>query len=132
MKAAGKTDNSIIEELDAATLDSMSADDAQLLEELITSQKSCRDCSKHWCKFTQDMLNDYAIHTFLEFSIKNTVKITTNMHSKDKNVQRQTKKIEIELKVKPSFFVIDDDQPLEENINYNDEKFAEVLKRYKS
>ena len=52
MKAAGKTDNSIIEDLDAATLESMSAEDAQLLEELITEQKNCKECSRHWCKFT--------------------------------------------------------------------------------
>lgn len=51
-KAAGFTDNSIIEELDVATLESMSAEDAQLLEELITEQKNCKECSKQWCRFT--------------------------------------------------------------------------------
>jgi hypothetical protein len=31
MKAAGKTDSSLIEDLDASTLETMSSDDAQLL-----------------------------------------------------------------------------------------------------
>jgi hypothetical protein len=55
------------------------------------------------------MLNDYGLSTFLDFQIKNSVKITTNMHTKDKNIHKRTKQIEIELKVKPTFFVIDDD-----------------------
>ena len=131
MKAAGKTDKNIIEELDAATLETMSNEDAQMLQELITEQKNCKECSREWCKFTQDMLNDYALNTFSEFNIKNSMKISTNMHTRDRNVQRQTKKIEIDFKVKPSFFVIDDDQPLEENINFNNENFQEITRRYK-
>ena len=35
------------------------------------------------------------------------------------------------MKIKPSFFVIDDDQPLEDNINYGNENFTEIMKRYK-
>jgi hypothetical protein len=46
LKAAGKTDSSIIEDLDQATLDSMSAEDAAILEELINEQKNCKECSR--------------------------------------------------------------------------------------
>lgn len=33
------------------------------------------------------------------------------------------REVEIEIKIKPSFFVIDDNFPIEDNINYNNEQF---------
>ena len=45
-------------------------EDLELLKQLRIKEKNCAACSREWCKFTQEMLQDYADNTFRSFDIK--------------------------------------------------------------
>ena len=68
-------------DVDLSNLETMSSEDAEILTSLLVSEKKCVDCSKRWCKFTQDMLELYVQEAVQAQSISETVKVVTNMHS---------------------------------------------------
>lgn len=82
----------------------LSDDQAFQLEELRVNQKKCAACSRIWQTFTQGMLEKYVEDAFSGFDCRHKIKIKTREPvSYDQ--------IEIEVEIKPSFIVIDDDQP---------------------
>ena len=77
-----------------------------MLSDLIVENRSCVECSKIWCKFTQNMMQDYADHQFKDgFNIDNKFTILTNIPVNN----NRTKEIKIDIQVRQIFYVVDDD-----------------------